>query len=188
MESIFFTKQKQSLPDVLVNGCSRKNWNWNWLKNTCKAVVFDKNSFTKRVLLCVKSVRIRSYSGPYFLAFWLNTERYRVSLYIHSDCREIRTGIALNTDTSHAVTMPSQKILLWRSYYEFSQFFSENQFFETLLSDYFEWDRIFYVPTRRGHISESTTVKPPNSIFLRPVDARYSEISLYISIWTITWL
>ena len=118
----------------------------------------------------------------------LNTERYRVSLYIHSDCREIRTGIALNTDTSHAVTMPSQKILLWRSYYEFSQFFSENQFFETLLSDYFEWDRIFYVPTRRGHISESTTVKPPNSIFLRPVDARYSEISLYISIWTIAWL
>ena len=25
---------------------------------------------------CVKSVLIRSYSGPYFPAFWLNTERY----------------------------------------------------------------------------------------------------------------
>ena len=27
---------------------------------------------------CVKSVRIRSYSGPYFPAFGLNTERYGV--------------------------------------------------------------------------------------------------------------
>ena len=27
---------------------------------------------------CVKSVRIRSYSGPYFLAFGLNTESYFV--------------------------------------------------------------------------------------------------------------
>ena len=27
---------------------------------------------------CVKSVRIRSYSGPYFPAFGLNTERYSV--------------------------------------------------------------------------------------------------------------
>ena len=31
---------------------------------------------------CVKSVRIRSYSGPYFPAFRLNTERYSVSLRI----------------------------------------------------------------------------------------------------------
>ena len=28
---------------------------------------------------CVKSVRIQSYSGPYFLAFGLNTERYKES-------------------------------------------------------------------------------------------------------------
>ena len=28
---------------------------------------------------CVKSVRIRSYSGPYFPGFGLNTERYKVS-------------------------------------------------------------------------------------------------------------
>ena len=27
--------------------------------------------------LCVKSVRIRSFSGPYFPAFRLNTEKYR---------------------------------------------------------------------------------------------------------------
>ena len=29
---------------------------------------------------CVKSVRIRSYSGPYFSAFGLNTESYAVKL------------------------------------------------------------------------------------------------------------
>ena len=29
---------------------------------------------------CVKSVRIRSFSGPYFPAFGLNMDRYRVSL------------------------------------------------------------------------------------------------------------
>ena len=28
---------------------------------------------------CVRSVRIRSYSGPYFPAFGLNTERYGVN-------------------------------------------------------------------------------------------------------------
>ena len=35
---------------------------------------------------CVKSVRIRSYSGPYFPALGLNTERSEVSLRIQSKC------------------------------------------------------------------------------------------------------
>ena len=35
---------------------------------------------------CVKSVRIRSFSGPYFSAFGLNTERYGVSLCTQSKC------------------------------------------------------------------------------------------------------
>ena len=51
---------------------------------------------------CVKSVHIRSYSGPYFPAFGLNTERYEVSLRIQSKCRKIRTRITPNTDTFHA--------------------------------------------------------------------------------------
>ena len=50
----------------------------------------------------VKSVCIRSYSGPYFPAFGLNTERYRVSLSIQSKCGKTRTRITPNTDTSHA--------------------------------------------------------------------------------------
>ena len=39
-------------------------------------------------LHCVKSVRIWSFSGPYFLAFQLNTERYSVFLCIQSECRK----------------------------------------------------------------------------------------------------
>ena len=34
----------------------------------------------------VKSVRIRSYSGPHFPVFGLNTERYGVSLHFKSEC------------------------------------------------------------------------------------------------------
>ena len=52
---------------------------------------------------CVKSARIRSYSGPYFPVFGLNTERYRVSLRIQSECRKMRTRITPNMDTFHAV-------------------------------------------------------------------------------------
>ena len=39
---------------------------------------------------CIKSVRIRSYTGSYFPAFGINTERY---------------GVAPNTDTFHLVKM-----------------------------------------------------------------------------------
>ena len=52
---------------------------------------------------CVKSVRIRSYSGPYFPALRLNTERYSVSLRIQPECEKIRTRITPNTDTFYAV-------------------------------------------------------------------------------------
>ena len=40
-------------------------------------------------LHCVKSVRIRSYSSPYFPVFGLNTERYLVSLRTQSECGKI---------------------------------------------------------------------------------------------------
>ena len=53
---------------------------------------------------CVKSVRIRSFSGPYFLAFGLNTERYSVSFRIQSKYGKIQTRITPNTDTFHVVT------------------------------------------------------------------------------------
>ena len=48
---------------------------------------------------CVKSVRIRTYSGPYFPTFRLNTERYSVCLRIQSGCGKMRTRMTSNTDT-----------------------------------------------------------------------------------------
>ena len=54
---------------------------------------------------CVKSVRIWSYSGPYFPAFGLNIERYSVSLRIQSECGKKRTRITPNADTFYAVVV-----------------------------------------------------------------------------------
>ena len=54
--------------------------------------------------LCVKGVRIRSYSGQHFPAFGLNTERYAVSLPIQSECGKMRTRITPNKDTFYAVS------------------------------------------------------------------------------------
>ena len=50
-----------------------------------------------------KSVCVRSYSGPYFFAFGLNTERYSLSLRIQSECEKMRTRITPNTSTFYAV-------------------------------------------------------------------------------------
>ena len=59
----------------------------------------------------MKCVRIRNYSGPYFPAFGLNTERYGVSLHIQSECGKMRTRITPNTDAFHAVIYMLQFIL-----------------------------------------------------------------------------
>ena len=40
---------------------------------------------------CVKSVHIRKFFSPYFPAFGLNTERYRVSICGQFECGKIRT-------------------------------------------------------------------------------------------------
>ena len=45
------------------------------------------------------------YSGLYFPAFGLNTERYGASFCIQSECGKIWTRITPNTDTFHAVTL-----------------------------------------------------------------------------------
>ena len=66
------------------------------------------NIFPKKKIepkYCVKSVRIRSFSGPYFPAFGLNTERYSVLCISPYSVRmrENTEQITPNTDTFHAV-------------------------------------------------------------------------------------
>ena len=51
----------------------------------------------------VKSVRIRSFSGPYFPAFGVKMVRYSVSLRIQYKREKMRTRKTSNTDTFHVV-------------------------------------------------------------------------------------
>ena len=80
------------------------------LKSCCHSETFIKATFLRhykevfcRIFHCIKSIRIRSYSGPYFLAFGLNTERYKVFLRIYSECGKMRTRITPNTGTFYEV-------------------------------------------------------------------------------------
>ena len=52
---------------------------------------------------CRKSVRFRSFCGPYFPAFGLNMERYSVPLRVQSECGKVRTRKTPNTDGFYAV-------------------------------------------------------------------------------------
>ena len=82
---------------------------FRWLKKQGGAHIANRSwmdalkSVTKH---CVKSVSIRSFSGPYFPTFGLNTERYsHVSLHIQSKCWKVLTRKTPNKDknTFHVV-------------------------------------------------------------------------------------
>ena len=60
----------------------------------------------------VKSVRIRSCSGPHFPAFGLNTEKYSVSTPNQSECGKIRTRIIsgkIRTECGHFLHSASKR-------------------------------------------------------------------------------
>ena len=63
----------------------------------------NQNSKNNGYIHCVKSVRIRSYSGPHFSAFRLNMEKFGVSLRIQSECGKMQITISPNTDIFYAV-------------------------------------------------------------------------------------
>ena len=56
---------------------------------TCFKLVYQSLNYHTVTVLKVSKYRV--VSGPYFSAFGVNTERYEVSLRIHSDCGKIRT-------------------------------------------------------------------------------------------------
>ena len=60
--------------------------------------------FLKFSYHCKKSVRIRNFYGPYFLAIRLNMEIYRVNIYIQSECRKMRGRKVPNTEHFHVVS------------------------------------------------------------------------------------
>ena len=69
--------------------------------NTAFEIIFNAKKLEYKH--CVKSVPIRSYSGPYFSAFGLPKEKYGLFLRIQSECWKIRTRTTPNTDPFHAV-------------------------------------------------------------------------------------
>ena len=78
---------------------------WVNMEVVIEIVIFQTLIYFSWVITfhCVKTVRIRSFSGPYFPAFWLNTKWYGVSLRIQSKCGKMWTRKTPNTDTFHAV-------------------------------------------------------------------------------------
>ena len=76
--------------------------NFNLRECAEKTVFYGNFVLFPKVIDCIKNLRIRTYYGPHFPAFRLNTERYRVFLRIQSVCRKIRTRITPNTDIFHA--------------------------------------------------------------------------------------
>ena len=82
-----------------------------WLEKKAKAnfkihdVINCETNKYKIHIHCVQSIRIRSYSGPHFPAFELNTDSYSVSLCIQSEFGKMRTRITPNTETFHAVSV-----------------------------------------------------------------------------------
>ena len=71
---------------------------------------------------CLKCFRIRSFSCPYFPAFGLNTDIYRVNLRIQSACGKIRTrktpNIKFRTKTDTNVFAKMGRILFLASFYK----------------------------------------------------------------------
>ena len=54
---------------------------------------------------CVKRVHIRSFSGPCFSTFGLNTDSYGVNLRIQSECGKVRARKTPNMDTFYALSL-----------------------------------------------------------------------------------
>ena len=56
-------------------------------------------------ILCIKIVRVSSYSGPHYLTLGLKTERYSVSIRIQSESGKMRIWITPNRYTFYTVTV-----------------------------------------------------------------------------------
>ena len=106
---------------------------------------------------CVKSVRIRSYSGPHFLAFGLDTERYSVSLRFQSEGGKIRTRITANTElyTFHAVRIYNfDKIRSNRKQLKYNQFRIKTTSWIIANKVITQYWKTFFLPMNQFDLSE----------------------------------
>ena len=101
--------------------------------------VLERLSIFSLDYICVKIICIRSYSGPHFPTFGLNTERYSVSLRVQSECGKMRTRITSNTDTFHSMCCSVMRVNYYYSTQSnrgISNFLADNFFF-TISFNYF---------------------------------------------------
>ena len=88
----FWRQEGRNTWDLLISAqlrmCTHKYPQHLYILTCFKSVNQSLNYHTTTVS---KSVQIRSISGPYFSAFGGNTQRYEVSLRIHSECGKIRS-------------------------------------------------------------------------------------------------
>ena len=93
-----------SIKNLVVNSISKTQilvWLHFLIYLFCKNI--DRSYLQSLNYNYVKSVRIRSFFGPFFPAFGLNTDRCGVYLRVLSEYGEIPTKITPNTDTFHTV-------------------------------------------------------------------------------------
>ena len=67
----------------------------HWQIWSCLIVYLSKNGYLAMLSITLTAWKLSKYgvfSGPYFPAFGLNTERYSISLCIQSKCGKIRTS------------------------------------------------------------------------------------------------
>ena len=89
--------------------------------------------FYYKYIHCIKSIRIRSYSDPYFSAFRLNMERYRVKYKILQS-KYNNTAKLLFTDTDSLVYEIEtddvyKDFYKNRSLFDFSDYREDSKFF-----------------------------------------------------------
>ena len=88
---------------------------------------------------CVKRVCIRSFSGPYFPAFGLNTESSEVSLRIQSECEKMRPGETPKTDTFDAVVVCYDKIIYYRDIFRILSSICDRAFLQKQLTPFIRY-------------------------------------------------
>ena len=121
----------------------------------------------------VKSDRIRSFIGPYFLAFGLNLERYSVFFRIQSKYGNILSRKTPNMDTLHAGKCRPEKLRIWTL---FTLWCASYQWVRVLQSNIFPYlthfiPMLFFLSVLS---SIELSIKVPGSI-LCPFNLRLSD-------------
>ena len=120
-------------------------------------------------LNCVKSVRIRSYSGQHFPTFGQNKGRYGISHRIQSECRKMRTRITPNTDTSHTV-------LYWSSFDASLYWMADKSCKYSYLNNFEDWVNPFCSCGQEVETSPHFLLNCPNYNCARETFEKFNNI------------